>query len=130
MLSDCELDSMRATAATAMPDTATITRSAASGTLNESTGVWTPAATTTIYTGRCRVRPVTSADQDVVFGDTQITKQRYLGSFPHTVSPQIDDVVTVTSSSDPTIDTRSFKVVVVSSSSWLIDRKVGLEVVE
>lgn len=131
MLTSAELTGMRATSAAALPDTCTITRPSETGSLNTSTGVWTPSAASTIFTGACRVRPVTSADQTVVFGEDQVTKQRYVGTFPHSVPAlEIDDIVAVSSSSDTGIMARTFRVVVISSGSWHIDRRVGLEVVE
>lgn len=131
MLTDAELAGLRSTSESALPDTCTINRPATGGTLNTATGQWTPSSATEIYDGACRIRPVTSADQSVVFGDEQITRQRYVGTFPHDITRlRIDDVVTVTDSSDPDIDQRTFRVVVVSSGSFHIDRRAGLEVVE
>src|SRR5690606_16067671 len=59
MLTDDELDSMRETSVSALPDECVITRTGEGGTLDPDTGIWAPAAATTVYSGACRVRPPT-----------------------------------------------------------------------
>jgi hypothetical protein len=131
MLEPSEIAAMRETSERAMPDTCTITRAAATGALDTVTGEWDPDAASTVYTGVGRVRPPTANMAEVVFGDRQVTRQRYVGTFPYDAAQiLIDDIVTVTASSDDQISGRSFRVATVSSGSFLIDRRVGLEVVE
>lgn len=122
---------MRATSLSALPDTGTITRSAQSGALDTVTGVWTPSAATEIYSGAMRVRPPTATELSLLFGDTQVTEQRFVATLPHDAAvPAIDDQLTVTVSSDDDILGRHFRVTVVSAGSFHIDRRCGLEVVQ
>lgn len=133
MLTQAEIDAMRDHTELAMPDTVSITRPAArtGGSLNPSTGLFTPAAATTVYTGKGRVRPITVYPTEVVFGDEHVAKQRYVGTFPWDAGTlQIDDRVAVTVSSDSTISGRTFRVMAVAGGSFLIDRRVQMEAVE
>ena len=119
---------MREASASAMPDTGTITRGSSGGTLNATTGVWTPGAATTIYTGAMRLRAPTATETTALFGDEDVTKQRYVLTLPHDAPlPSIDDRVSVTVSADDEIDGLSFRIVSVSLGSWQIDRRCGLE---
>lgn len=130
MLTDAELAGLRETSQAALPDTLTVVRPAApnDGTLNESTGEWTPTATTTIWTGKGRVRPPTTEEMAVLFGETELAKQRYVATLPYDVPEiKVDDVLTVTEGSDPRIAGLAFRVTLVSSGSWLIDRRLALE---
>ena len=131
MLTDAEITSMREVSTSALPDTGTITRPASGGSLNVTTGVWTPSSATTVYTGAMRLRAPTATEMTALFGDEDVTKQRYILTLPHDAAiPAVDDRVSVTTSSDDDIDTRSFRVSVVSLGSWQIDRRCGLELVE
>ena len=131
MITDTELAEMRATSTAALPDVGTITRPVKAGTLNEVSGDWTPGTETAVYTGAMRVRPAGTEDQQRIFGDVDVTTLRYTLTVPHdTPAVKIDDRVTVTTSSDPHIAATPFKVVAVMTGSWLIDRRIGLEVDE
>lgn len=130
MLTDDELAGMATCSAAALPDVGTITRPAG-GTLNTSTGVHTPAAGSVAYQGAMRVRPPTPAEIDILFGDREVTKQRYVGTLPRTaVGVRVDDRLVVTSGSDPQLLGRSMRVTTVSTGSFHIDRRIGLEVTE
>lgn len=133
MLTDAELDGMRATSTSALPDTCAVTRPAAdgAGTLNPDTGVWTPNQPATVYAGACRIRPADTEALEELFGGTQTTTTRYVATFPHDIAEvRIDDRVSVTVSSDPHHATREYRVTTVATGSWHIDRRVGLEVIE
>ena len=131
MLTEAEIAGMRETATAALPDRCSVTRSSPTGSLNTSTAVWTPTAATTIYVGSCRVRPPDAEDLEVLFGDTEITKQRFVVTFPYDCPAlHVDDVVTVTDSSDGLIVNRPFRVTGHASGSWQIDRRAALEAVE
>lgn len=121
----------RLLAAELMADTGVITRGAPAGTLNTTTGVWTPAAGTTIHTGPCRVKTPSLVEQQVVFGDVNETRSRFVINFPHDIPPVlIDDRVTITVSDDAQVGIRHFKVISVPSKTYLILRQLGVEVIE
>ena len=131
MLTDLELDSMRATSTSALPDTGTVTRSAEGGTLNPTTGIWTPAASTTIYTGAMRVRPPTANEMSVLFGDEQVTRQRFVATLPHDAAQVLPgDRLTLSTSSDDQVGVRQFEVKMSSGGSFHVDRRLALEVIE
>jgi hypothetical protein len=102
------------------------------GTLDPVTGDWTPPpGTTTVYSGRCRVRRPDALQQQVVFGDISATVSRYLVDLPFNVAPiAIGDVLTLTESDDPEILNVAMRVVSVVGKSVLMYRQLGLEVVE
>lgn len=129
MLSTSELAAMRDTSMSAMPDTVKITRITAGGTLNPTTGVFTPATSTAVYEGVGRVRaPTQSTEMERIFGDTEMTIQRYVVKLPFdAVGIQRDDRVAVTDSSDTEIVGRSFRVVSVLAGSNHVDRTLGVE---
>lgn len=132
MISPADLTAMRSTSAAALPDTCTVKRPVADqgGSLNTDTGVFTPSAGTTIYTGVCRIRPAAGLTEVVaIFGDDQITQGRYIGTFPwDTPEFAVGDLMSVATGSDAYIDEVVFRVVRIGGGSWLIDRRVGLEV--
>lgn len=131
MLNELELDAMRECSLSALPDTGVIVRPAAGGTLNTTTGVHTPAAAAAVYAGVMRVRPPTPTEVEVIFGDREVTKQRYVATLPHDVDPvAIDDRLHLLTSSDDRLVDRWLRVVTVSTGSFSIDRRLGLEVAE
>jgi hypothetical protein len=126
-----EIAGMRETVESAQPDTCTITRPVAGGSLDPWTAVWTPFAATAIYTGVCRVRTPTSEEVEELFGDREIVKQRLIGTFPHDVPHlEVSDVVVLTETGDPEHADRPYRVTGFSSGSWLLGRRVALEAVE
>lgn len=92
----------RAAAARLMVDTCTVTRPGAA-TLNETTGVVTR-ATTTVYTGACRVKP-DAAPSESQSGEREVVVRRFIVSIPTSETDvAVDDVVTVTASElDPAL---------------------------
>lgn len=132
MLTQAELDGMRSTSLSALPDSGVILRTAiGAGTLNQSTGALTPAAATTIYDGVMRVRPPTPAEIEIIFGDREVTKQRYVATLPHDADGiDVDDRLHLVAASDDSLTGRWFRVVTVSAGSFHIDRRLGLEVTE
>ncbi len=80
-----------------MVDTCTIKRPA-DGTFNETTGVY-PDASTVLYTGKCRVRYIDVADNNVDAGGRAAAVREYQVSVPaDTVVYAVGDRVTVTAS--------------------------------
>lgn len=131
MLTADEIAGMRFTSEQALPDECTITRPASGGTLNEHTGVWTPNAPTTIYAGRCRLRAPSTEEFEKVFGETQVTETRYIATFPADLpAVEVGDMLTITSSADPHITSElRFRITRAPFGSWLVDRRLGVEVV-
>ncbi|CAN5808384.1 hypothetical protein BH24ACT15_BH24ACT15_37540 [soil metagenome] len=132
MTMDTLVQAGRQLAESLMPDTAEIRRPGSGGGTDPVTGEWTPTVGTLVYSGRCRIRtPQTVVEQQLVFGDDQVTRTRYLGIFLHAVGDvKIDDMVTVTVSVDPMLLQHRLRVVSVMVSSYLIARRVGLEAIE
>lgn len=131
MLTDIETTGMRVVSESAMPDTVAVSRPVEGGTLDPATGVWTPATPTAIYSGKGRVRVMQPTPIEVIHGDTEVAQQRYVLTIPYSAAlPKVDDRVEVTTSSDPEIDQRHFRVSSVGAGSYAIDRRCTLEVIE
>lgn len=113
---------------TSLPDRCTIERPSTGGTLDPSTGVWTPAAATVVYSGPCLVRPASQIEQQRLFGGGEVTLQRFVAVLPYDAADiDIDDRFTLTSSTDLHGDDRRFHVAAVGAGSWAVDRRLGLE---
>lgn len=120
------LPTLRAEAEAAMPDTCTITRSGGEPVFDPNTGTYTPAAPSTVYTGRCRVQA--KADEVVAAGDQPVTLRRFTASLPVATSGiEVDDVLTVTDSADADLVGLSLRVVDAKSGTWLVARRLTLE---
>lgn len=84
MLNADELASMRATSASALPDTCTITGDPpARGALNTVSGTHAPAARVPVFVGACRLRPVDGQETDTELGSLSATLGRYVVTLPH-----------------------------------------------
>lgn len=124
---------LRQAAESLMVDTATITRPGAD-TFNSATGQIESGAGTVVYTGPCRMRqPTGIAEAEILFGEQQVTRQRFVACFEHTVTGvQIDDIITITESADA--DTlaagRQFRVTGVPMSTFTLYKGFPCEVVE
>lgn len=84
-----------------MLDTCTVTRAGAK-TFDESTRQYTQGPPTTVYTGRCRVKPWRGDDEEAA--EAEISVYRYQVRFPLTpTAPEIkrEDSVTITASTHP-----------------------------
>lgn len=125
------LPELRSEAESLMVDTAMITRPGGEPTFDPSTGELTPAAGTTIYEGPCRLRQPTASEAELLFGDEQLTRSRFVACFPHDVTGvQIGDVVTVTESDDPDVLLRSFRVASIPLATFTLYKGFPVEVVE
>lgn len=114
-------------------DTGIITRAGSGpGTIAPATAVYTPPAPTTIYNGQCRVRkPTTALEQEIVFGDVNVTVARYVVNLPYDAPLiEIGDVFTLTVSDDGEIRGVPMRVATVVGKSMLLYRQLGLEVIE
>lgn len=143
MLTDTELAGMRTTSASALPDRCTITRPGTGQPIFDPiSGTYTAPAPVTVYTGPCRVRPAVNVEQDVQVGEMHETLGRYTATLPATLAiaqqlnstatgdpntVRVDDFLTVTTSSDPALVSRSMRIVHVNVGAWQIDRRMILE---
>lgn len=139
MLNAYEIAGMRSTSVSAQPDTCIIYRGQLDDiTINPTTLVASPAAPEIIYEGVCRVRPRGSQEQDVEVGELHETLGPYVGTIPALDTAvgvtdgdpndvRVDDFLTVVTSTDGGMVGRSFRVVHVGWSGWLLDRRLGLE---
>jgi len=108
-------------------DEATVTRGAAGGTLNPDTGVWTPAAGSTIYDGPCLIRSA-SVGIDVQLGGSEVRLRQVQVKFPADTPVQVDDTVTATESTyDAALVGVPFRVTDVFCDGWQIARVCILE---
>lgn len=131
MLTDAEIDGMRSTSETAMPDIGTVSRESNTGSLDATSGTWSPASPTVIYSGRLRVRPSSGSERDVDFGDIDTTIRRYVATIPVGASViKVGDHLVVSSSADTHIVGVPMGVAAVSVGSWQIDCRILVEVVE
>lgn len=109
-------------------DTATISIPSTSGSLNPTTGVWTPNAPTVIYSGRALVRSFTWQGTSVEFGEEPVRLQRVRAKFPFDTVVDVSNIVTVTSSSyDAELVGRRYRVTDVFQDGWQICRVVIAE---
>lgn len=93
-----------------MVDTCTITRPTTTTTTNPDTGAVTR-TTTTVYSGKCRMRlPSPVARPDVVGGAQEFLQHPVLSLPATTTGVQIDDLVTMTASLLPGLVGRVFHV--------------------
>lgn len=128
MLTQSELDAMRATSQSALPDQGTVTRQGTVGVFDPDTGEYPAPVPETIYEGPCRVRREASVEKDVEVGRLPETLGSYVATFPWDVGDlQVDDFLTLTSSSDPDIVGRPLRITNIYLGSWSIDRRVSLE---
>lgn len=99
--------------------------------LDTMTGVSTPAAPTTVYTGRCRIKRPSTEEMTQIFGDTDVSVQRRIVRVPFdTVEVRKDDVFTATSSGDAEVLRQDMRVSVVVAGSMNMYRDYGVEVIE
>ena len=109
-------------------DTATVTRPGEGGTLNPVTGVWTPAATTVVYSGPCLIRGFAWEGTDVQYGDQEVRLRRARAKFPVNTPIRLDDVVVPTASTyDSGMVGKSFRVTDVPNDGWQISRWTIIE---
>lgn len=85
-----------------------------------------------IYTGPCRIRqPNGIAENERIFGDTQITASRFIACFRHDLTGvTIDDVVRLLESDDADLLGRRFRVLAVPMTSLSLYKGFPCELVE
>lgn len=113
-----------------LPDTCRIVRATAGqGTIDPESGLWTPPAGTTVFTGCCRVQPdPRSRPKTADTTDELLVLQRYKASIPWD-APEVlvDDVLTVTCTHDPHMAGRHFIVRDVKFDTFQVRRFLDLE---
>lgn len=131
MLNASELAGMRATSQSALPDEIEITEPATSTTYDPTTHTETPGEAAVVYRGRGRVRTPRATDMERIFGDREVTVQRYVCVIPWDVAGVRRDCrVRILSGSDPDVTNRTWRVVSVSGGANFIDRTLGIEEVD
>jgi hypothetical protein len=111
-----------------MVDACTITRVTGLGSINETTLAYTP-TTSTIYTGKCRVKPRDNADRVVQYGQEAASFWPFLVSLPmSTTTVDLDDLVTITASAlDASLIGKVLRVREVLAGSHLTARRLSCE---
>lgn len=127
MLTDDEIDAMRATVEAAMPDRCTITRK---GTATFDAGAGTYSATTaTLWSGPCRVVRQATEGREQLVGDEHRIAGRYSAVVPFDADGfDVDDYLTVTATStDVALAGRPLRIVDVRVGSWALGRHLACE---
>jgi hypothetical protein len=121
---------LRAQAESLMQDACTITRTTAGTTFNETTGQYDAGSTSTLYTGKCRVKPRDNADRVVQFGERAVSFWPYIVSVPMSVTTvELNDVITITASAlDASLVGLKLRVREVLAGSHLTARRLSCEV--
>lgn len=101
VLSAAELAQLRTDERALLPDTCTVTRASGEPVFDEATGNYVTPVPTTIYTGACRIAPLSVQDRAVLFGEASVDLVAYRATFPYDVPAFVkDDRVNVTASED------------------------------
>lgn len=97
--------------------------------LDDTSGELAPAAAGLVYLGPCRVR--VAGDQNegrIVFGERLVTTVRNAVWFPWDAPAiEVDDIITVTSCSDPGLEGRAMRVLSVGAKSHPHFREVSVQ---
>ncbi len=103
----------RAAAEALMADACSIVRTTGPvGPIDPETGLPTPAPTTQVYAGKCRVQTYEAHESTPDSGDHVFTVQRYYVHLPVSADVKRDDQITITAATlDPALVGRSYRVV-------------------
>lgn len=117
--------------ATAQPDTVLVTRSAGH-TIDPNTGNSTPNPPTVVYNGPAHVRVPDSYELDILFGDSERTRQRFICQLVDDLDaeqiPQHDDVLVMQTGPTAHIG-QPFRIVAVTGGSYSLAYRIALEAV-
>jgi hypothetical protein len=80
-----------------------------------------------VYEGPGQVIKPEAVQRPETIGGEPVEVSAYQATVPHDVDVQGRDVLTVTGSFDPALEGRSFRVVDVRRSEWLVNRRMSLE---
>ena len=128
-LTQADLDQLRADEEALLPDACTVTRKgAAEPVFNENTGQYENPDPDTIYTGACRIAPLSMQDRAVLFGERAVDLVTYQGTFPYDAPLfEKDDVVEVTASADDQLVGRALEIHSFDVKSLQTKRRVVLQ---
>jgi hypothetical protein len=121
---------MRAQAESMMTDSCVITRASGDPVFNATTGKYDTPTPDTIYTGKCRIRTRSQflRDRAADGGEHQVLIWSYIVSVPLTVTDiRVDDVVTVTASTDPALVERELKARITNLATNSTARRIDCE---
>jgi hypothetical protein len=128
LLTEGELEQLRADEADLLPDTCTVTRASGEPVFDANTGTYTAPDPTTIYTGACRIAPLSVQDRAVLFGERAVDLVAYQGTFPYDAPVfQKDDVLEVTLSADDQLVGRHLEIHGYEVKSLQTKRRVLLQ---
>lgn len=126
MLTEQELVGMRCTSESAMPAECVVTREG-EPTFDSATGAY-EAEPVAVWSGPCRLRPVTTQGMTAPVGGLHETMSRSIVTVPHHVDHvHVDDFLTITAGSDSGLIGRPQRVIDVYWSEWSIDRRLLVE---
>jgi hypothetical protein len=115
-----------------MADTCTIVRVTGRGSFNTSTGTYGASASSSVYSGKCRVMPRDNEDHVVAAGDRPIALWPFVVSVPMSATGiDVDHLVTITAvgeSSDPELVGMVLRVRQVAHGTHITARRLGCEV--
>lgn len=128
ILTESELEQLRADQTALLPDTCTITREDEDPTFNETTGHYTSDPAATLYTGACRVTPMDLQQRAAEFGEASRDLLLYICTLPYD-APEVrkDDVLMVTASADDELVSRRLEVHSVLVTTLQTARRVVLQ---
>lgn len=126
MLTSGELAGMRTTVASALPDTASITRRAA-GTVDVD-GSYVADVGMVMWTGACRVNPKPGVTREVQIGDAHAITSWYVATLPYDATGfGVDDYLVVTASSFSTdLIGKPLRIVEIELMTWEVGRRLTL----
>lgn len=97
-------------------------------TVDPVTGLRTPAPTSTVYAGRCKVQTFEAHESTPDSGDHVYTVQRYFIHLPAGTDVRVDDQITVTASVlDAGLVGRSYQVVELLHKSFATAHRVAVD---
>lgn len=125
------LPTLRSEAESSMTSTALVSRSSGAPVFDPVTGLIT-STDDDVLTSPARLRqPASLVESSVLFGEEDVTKQRFIVDFPYTVTGvRLGDVVTFPEEDDPEATGRAFRVIGLSIRDHMVTRSVGVELVE
>lgn len=117
----------QAAAEALMTDACGITRGSGERVYNSETHQYeTPSDS--VYVGKCRVKPsALSGNTTAQAGDTDVSLWPFTVSIPVTADAELNDVVTITASSDPTLVDRKLRVRSVARGTHITARRLDCE---
>ena len=85
------------------------------------------ASTTVVYTGEGQVLKPEAVHRQETIGAEPTAISTYQATVPHHVDVRAKDLLTVNTSADTALEGRTFRVVEVRRTEWLVNRRMTLE---